>query len=137
MESLAELVDNFSNTRTPMFYAHIVANNIMRTRFHVHALVWLGTKLLRLRGMKVSKEVVWATVFARLEEKSPGTMDEMVKELVKHIRSGQDLSDPTSAGGLNGEEVRTLLVIMIRFGWRFPLQRAAIWATTDGDNVLD
>lgn len=92
-----------------------------KLRFAAHV---LGHRLMMgpwwLRGMHrvVSwargwqHTVTWWLLLDRMSRRGVNLVDDVINGLAHHINHGKDASDPRSVGGLNQQEVNTLLLLL-------------------------
>lgn len=103
MTRLSSLVLRVSHQQTLKFAANVLGQGLMRTSWWLHALVWLVSKI---RGW--DQTIVWFLILKQL----PAIADELVMAFSRHIWLGKDTSDPSSAGGLNAQEVATTVGLL-------------------------
>ncbi len=98
MNILASLVGMIPETAVIPFAAHLLSARLMIAPWWLRGLHWMVCKV---RGWDAA--VVWMLLFLKLQKRE--FAGGVVKDFIRHIKHGKDLSDPASVGGLNQSEV--------------------------------
>ena len=56
--------------------------------------------------------ITWALLLDRMSRRGVNLIDDVIDGLAHHIILGKDVSDPRSVGGLNQQEVNTLVLLL-------------------------
>jgi hypothetical protein len=115
MSALADEIRNTPKLRRSVFYAAILGNQIMRTRWSLHVSAWI---IRKARGL--SRAEAWYLLLQKLRDFDPDMMAGAITDLADHVENGHDKVDPKSAAGLNGPELTIVLHAMSVCGWRDP-----------------
>lgn len=93
-------IKNMSTNKKAYFYAMVIDKKLMRGPTWIHVMVWFIGKI---RGF--SRVQTWHQYLNVLGQRNKTVLNELIDELMRHIRHGKDKVDPRSVGGFNGDEM--------------------------------